>query len=139
MALGREEKETPGAPLPYDFLSNLDKVFWPSDGYTKRDLLEFYHNVADLLLPYLKDRPMVLERFPDGIEGKSFYQKEAPEFLPEWVSTVAIKSESTEKNHSLSAVSGSPYIGVSHQSGLHFTAPLEQPCRDPAKSGFPDY
>ena len=97
VALGREEKETPGAPLPYDFLSNLDKVFWPSDGYTKRDLLEFYHNVADLLLPYLKDRPMVLERFPDGIEGKSFYQKEAPEFLPEWVSTVAIKSESTEK------------------------------------------
>lgn len=94
--VARGEEEV-AVHLPYDFLSNLEKVFWPSDGYTKRDLLEFYHKIADVLVPHLKDRPMVLERFPDGIEGKSFYQKEAPEFLPEWIPTAAIESESAKR------------------------------------------
>ena len=83
--------------LPYHFLSNLGKVFWPTQGHTKRDLIEFYHRIADVLVPYLADRPMVLERFPDGIEGESFYQKNAPEFLPDWIPRVQVGSDSGEK------------------------------------------
>jgi len=65
-------------------LTRLDKVFWPVEGYTKGDLLAYYERVWPWLAPYLKDRPVVLTRYPDGIEGKSFYQKNAPEFTPQW-------------------------------------------------------
>ena len=65
-------------------LTRLDKVFWPVEGYTKGDLLTYYERVWPWLAPYLKDRPVVLTRYPDGIEGKSFYQKNAPEFTPAW-------------------------------------------------------
>ena len=84
--------------LSYDFLSNLEKVLWPEEGYSKRDLIEYYHQIGDVLVPHLADRPMVLERYPDGIAGKIFYQKEAPEFLPEWIPTVPVESESTGKS-----------------------------------------
>jgi bifunctional non-homologous end joining protein LigD len=65
-------------------LSNLDKVFWPVEGYTKGDLLAYYEAVWPWLEPYLRDRPVVLTRYPDGILGKSFYQKNAPDFTPDW-------------------------------------------------------
>jgi bifunctional non-homologous end joining protein LigD len=73
--------------------TNRDKIYWPADGYTKGDLLDFYRTVSPWLLPYLKDRPVVLTRFPDGIEGKSFYQKDAPPFTPEWIRTAPLPSE----------------------------------------------
>jgi bifunctional non-homologous end joining protein LigD len=73
--------------------TNLDKVFWPKEGYTKGDLVEFYRRVSPWLLPYLRDRPLVLTRFPDGIAGKSFYQKDAPDFVPEWIRTERVWSE----------------------------------------------
>jgi bifunctional non-homologous end joining protein LigD len=66
-------------------LTRLEKVFWPVEGYTKGDLLAYYEAVWPWLAPYLHDRPVVLTRYPDGIEGKSFYQKNAPEFTPAWV------------------------------------------------------
>jgi bifunctional non-homologous end joining protein LigD len=71
-------------------LSNVDKVFWPDERYTKGDLLAYYDAVAPLLLPYLRDRPLVVTRFPDGITGKSFYQKDAPHFAPSWLRTARI-------------------------------------------------
>ena len=83
----------------YDFLSNLDKPFWAREGYTKRDLVDYYHRIAPVLLPYLKDRPLNLERYPDGYEGKSFYQKDAPDFLPEWIDTAVVPSGSTGKTN----------------------------------------
>ncbi len=72
-------------------LTNLDKVFWPAEGYTKGDLLKYYEQVWPYLAPYLRDRPVVLTRYPDGIEGKSFFQKNAPEFIPDWVPTCRIE------------------------------------------------
>jgi bifunctional non-homologous end joining protein LigD len=71
-------------------LTRLDKVFWPVEGYTKGDLLRYYEAVWPWLAPYLRDRPLVLTRYPDGIEGKSFYQKNAPEFTPDWVTRAEI-------------------------------------------------
>ena len=78
-------------------LTNLRKMFWPADGYTKGDLVAYYERVAPLLLPYLRDRPLVLTRYPDGITGKSFYQKDAPEFAPAWVRTERVYSKDAER------------------------------------------
>jgi bifunctional non-homologous end joining protein LigD len=78
--------------------SNLDKVFWPAEKYTKGDLIGFYRDVAPWLLPYLRDRPLVLTRYPDGIAGKSFYQKDAPGFVPGWIRTFRIWSEHTTRD-----------------------------------------
>lgn len=81
--------------VPY---SNLDKVFWPAEGYTKGDLIAYYDAVGAWLMPYLEDRPIVLTRYPDGIEGKSFFQKDAPEWVPEWVRTETVWSEDSNKD-----------------------------------------
>ena len=70
--------------------SNLDKVFWPREGYTKGDLLQFYEQVAEFLLPYLRERPVHLHRYPNGIEGKSFFQRQAPAGVPDWVELVEV-------------------------------------------------
>ena len=75
--------------------TNLDKVFWPEEGYTKGDLIEYYRAVSRWMLPYLEDRPLVLTRFPDGIDGKSFYQKDAPDWAPDWLRTVTVWSDSS--------------------------------------------
>jgi bifunctional non-homologous end joining protein LigD len=77
--------------------SNLDKVFWPQDGFTKSDLIEYYRGISSWLLPYLKDRPVVLTRYPDGIDGKSFFQKDAPDFVPEWLRLERLWSEKAQR------------------------------------------
>ena len=85
-------------PLPREVkFSNLDKVFWPDEGYTKGDLIEYYRAVSQWMLPYLADRPLVLTRFPDGITGKSFFQKDAPEYAQAFVRTVTIWSEDSQR------------------------------------------
>jgi bifunctional non-homologous end joining protein LigD len=68
-------------------LSNLDKVFFPDDGITKGDLLAYYRSVAPVLLPHLKDRPFTMKRYPDGIAGGHFFQKDAPKHMPDWIPT----------------------------------------------------
>lgn len=77
--------------------TNLDKVFWPEEGYTKGDLIDYHRAVAPWMLPYLRDRPLVMTRYPDGILGKSFFQKDAPPYAPEWVRTVTVWSEGSER------------------------------------------
>ncbi len=78
-------------------LTNLDKVFWPAEGYTKGDLIRYYDAIAPVMLPYLRDRPIVLTRYPDGIAGKSFFQKDAPAFAPDWVRTARVYSKDTDR------------------------------------------
>jgi bifunctional non-homologous end joining protein LigD len=79
-------------------LSHLDKPFWPKQGYTKADLIEYYVKTAPFLLPHLHDRPLTLIRFPEGIEGESFYQKDWKETAPPWVERVTIETdEETER------------------------------------------
>jgi bifunctional non-homologous end joining protein LigD len=65
--------------------THLSKVYWPEDGITKRDMFNYYYRVAEYILPYLKDRPMSLNRFPNGIHGPSFYQKDVKGKAPDWV------------------------------------------------------
>ena len=89
-AVAREERNVA--------FSNLDKVLWPEDGYTKRDFIEYYRAVSGWLLPYLQDRPLVTTRFPDGIHGKSFYQKDAPDFAPDWLRRESVWSEDSQRD-----------------------------------------
>jgi bifunctional non-homologous end joining protein LigD len=74
-------------------VSNLDKVYWPDDGITKGDLLAYYWNVADLLLPHLHDRPLTMKRMPNGLAGEPFYEKQVPAHAPEWLPTAAVPTE----------------------------------------------
>jgi len=97
-------KAPPAAPRdaasqPRSFtITNQSKVFWPETGYTKGDLIAYYNAVARWMLPYLKDRPVVLTRYPDGIEGKSFFQKDAPAFAPPWIRTEKIYSQDSRRD-----------------------------------------
>jgi bifunctional non-homologous end joining protein LigD len=75
-------------------LTNQGKVFFPDEKITKGDLVEYYRSVADVLLPHLRDRPITLVRYPDGIEGKHFFQKQAPVHTPDWMRTVPLPSRS---------------------------------------------
>jgi bifunctional non-homologous end joining protein LigD len=75
-------------------LTNLDKLFWPELGYTKRDLLQYYADVSSALLPHLKDRAMVMKRYPNGIHGKWFFMKRTPSPRPEWLETCEIMHKS---------------------------------------------
>ena len=68
-------------------LTNQDKLFFPADGVTKGDLFAYYQAVAPVVVPHLKDRPFTMLRYPDGIEGKSFFQKDAPDHAPDWIRT----------------------------------------------------
>jgi bifunctional non-homologous end joining protein LigD len=77
--------------------SNRDKIFWPEDGYTKGYLIDYYHAISPWLLPYLERRPVVLTRYPDGIHGKSFFQKDAPDHSPGWLRTERMWSENASR------------------------------------------
>ena len=77
-------------------LSNLDKIFWPDEGYTKGDLLAYYFNAADLILPYLAGRPLTMKRMPNGITGDFFYEKSAPSHTPDWLERCAVPSGSSK-------------------------------------------
>ena len=79
-------------------LTHLNKVYFPKAGFTKRDTLRYYATVSPYLLPFLKHRPLVLHRYPNGIAGGAFYQKEAGEYIPEWIRTVAIFSETKKRD-----------------------------------------
>jgi len=106
---GRGEKEvglapgqtSPLSPLPVKrpdtVFTNLTKIFWPDEGYTKGDLIAYYRAIAPWMLPYLAERPLVLTRFPDGITGKSFFQKDAPQYAQQFVRTVTIWSEDSQR------------------------------------------
>lgn len=74
-------------------LSNLDKVFWPDEGFTKGQLLHYYESIAPWLLPHLERRPVMLVRYPDGVAGKSFYQWRVPTGTPDWVRTLTLREE----------------------------------------------
>jgi bifunctional non-homologous end joining protein LigD len=78
---------------PRVVLSNRSKVFWPDEGYSKGDLLDYYAAISDTLLPHLRERPVMLVRYPDGITGKSFYQWNVPRGTPDWIRTLALRDE----------------------------------------------
>jgi bifunctional non-homologous end joining protein LigD len=97
-------REEPVAPPPDEIrkgrrllkLSNLDKLFWPDEGITKGDLLDYYRRVAPVLVPHLRDRPFTMRRYPDGAYGKAFFQKDAPSHMPDWIPRVPLTVSTRE-------------------------------------------
>jgi bifunctional non-homologous end joining protein LigD len=77
-------------------VSNLDKVLYPSVGFTKADMIDYYHRVAEVMLPHVAGRPLTMKRYPDGVDGKSFYQKECPVHRPAWVGTAPVGEGAVE-------------------------------------------
>jgi bifunctional non-homologous end joining protein LigD len=94
--LATEDREL-DAPAVEVVVTNEEKVFFPDPAYTKGDLVDYYKKISRWMLPYLKDRPIVLTRYPDGIDGKSFYQRDVPDYVPDWIQREVLWSESTER------------------------------------------
>ncbi len=82
-----DDEPPPAAPSGRVAVRNPDKVFFPDDGVTKGDVFEYYRRIAPALVPHLAGRPFTMLRYPDGIEGKSFFQKDAPDHMPDWIHT----------------------------------------------------
>ena len=80
-------------------VTNRDKVFWPDTGYTKGELVDYYDAIAPAMLPFLKNRPIVLVRYPDGIAGKNFFQWNVPRGTPAWIRTLRLSDEDGEEKH----------------------------------------
>ena len=87
MAKKQEQIDVDGRELT---VSNLDKVFFPESGFTKGEVIAFYSEIADTILPHLRDRPLTMKRSPEGVNGEHFYEKEAPKYKPDWVKTFAV-------------------------------------------------
>jgi bifunctional non-homologous end joining protein LigD len=80
-------------------VSNLDKVLFPRDGYTKGDLIAYYRAVAQWILPHLRNRPLTLQRYPDGIDAQSFFEKHLPRGVPDWVPRESVTSPEGHRSH----------------------------------------
>ena len=81
-------------------VTNLDKIFYPKAGFTKGDVIDYYVRISSVLLPHLKNRPITLKRYPDGVEGIFFYEKQCPAHRPKWVKTTKVaKSEGGQINY----------------------------------------
>jgi bifunctional non-homologous end joining protein LigD len=78
-------------------VSNLDKVLYPKAGFTKGQVIDYYIRIGPVLLPHLKDRPLTMKRYPDGVEGEFFYEKNCPSHRPKWVQTAKVWSESNDR------------------------------------------
>lgn len=91
-------------------LSNLDKVIYPAVGYTKAQVIDYYTRMAPVLLPHLRDRPLTLKRYPDGVEGDFFYEKQCPDYKPDWVLTAPIWSDSNQRTVNYCVVNDLPTL-----------------------------
>jgi bifunctional non-homologous end joining protein LigD len=96
MAAKRAQVEVEGHTIDF---SNPDKVLFPADGITKADLVEYYRRIAEVMVPHLRGRPLMLQRFPDGIEASGFYQKNASKHFPDWIPQVELPKEGGTVDH----------------------------------------
>lgn len=100
-------------------LSNLSKVFWPGPGFTKADLIGYYHEISSYILPHLHHRPLVITRFPHGVAGKWFYQKNMPDHAPDWLPTFAWTGEKDNKTiHYLLAEETAALVWLANQGAI---------------------
>jgi bifunctional non-homologous end joining protein LigD len=92
---GKQTLRIEGVDVP---VSNLDKLLYPAAGVTKGNVIDYYIRVSQWLLPHLRDRPVTLKRYPDGVQGEHFYEKDAPSFTPEWVRTFPVPRRTGESD-----------------------------------------
>lgn len=116
--------------------TNLDKLFWPEDKLTKRDLLNYYAQVAPYILPYIKDRPQSLYRFPDGYKGKRFYQKDITGKVPDWAATFPYRTEGDRKDKNYLVVKDEASLLYLVNFGCIEINPWSSTIK---KTGYPDW
>jgi bifunctional non-homologous end joining protein LigD len=116
-------------------VSNLDKVLYPETGFTKGDLIDAYADLAEVLLPHLRGRPVTLKRYPDGVEGKFFYEKRSPKHRPDWVATARIWSDSHKAEIDYTLIEDLPTLiwaanlaNVELHTSLARVDDLDRPC-----------
>lgn len=112
-------------------LTNLDKIFWPGQRYTKGDMVSFYFHISPYILPHLKCRPLSLKRYPNGLEGEHFFQKEAGPYVPMWLKTVPIFSDTKAEHIN--------YILCNDLATLVYLANLACISQNPWLSRWPDF
>jgi bifunctional non-homologous end joining protein LigD len=91
-------------------LSNLDKVYYPASGFTKAEVIDYYVRIAPAMLPHLAHRPVTLKRYPGGVEGDYFYQKDCPEYRPLWLDTAPVYSRSNQRHVNFCLVNDLPSL-----------------------------
>lgn len=101
-------------------LKNQEKVFFPETEITKGDLIEYYGKISESILPYLENRPLSLNRFPDGINKEGFYQKETPDYFPDWIETVEIEKKEGGTNSQVVCNDKASLIYLANQGTLSF-------------------
>jgi bifunctional non-homologous end joining protein LigD len=106
-------------------VSNLDKVLFPQTGFTKGQLIDYYLRIAPMMLPHLKERPLTMKRYPDGVEGKSFFEKHVPSHAPAWVRTVTVPVADGREPISYAVVDDVPTLAWAANLGnIEFHVPL---------------
>jgi bifunctional non-homologous end joining protein LigD len=107
-------------------LSNLDKVLYPETGFTKGQVLDYYARIAEVMLPHLRLRPTTLRRYPNGVDGMSFYEKHAPNKMPEWIDTIEVPSKTNEHEpiEYLDVNSRPTLLWAANLASLEFHVPL---------------
>jgi bifunctional non-homologous end joining protein LigD len=97
-------------------ISNKDKVFFPESGITKGDLIQYYTDIAFIMLPHVQERPLTMHRFPDGIEGEGFYQKEIPDHFPQWLDRVRIQKKEGGENEQVVCNNAAALVYLANQA-----------------------
>ncbi len=122
-------------------LSNLDKVLYPDTGFMKSQVLDYYARVADVMVPHLVSRPTTFRRYPNGIEGTSFYEKHAPVKRPEWIMTIEVPSKRGEHEPvTYTTVANRPtLLWAANRAAIEFHVPLWHIAKGKAVPAPPDY
>jgi bifunctional non-homologous end joining protein LigD len=121
-------------------ISSLDKVLFPETGFTKGELIDYYVSVATVMLPHIKDRPLTMKRYPDGVAKKFFYEKHAPAHAPDWVRKVGVPSSEGEGEIEYSVVSDLPtLVWAANLANIEFHVPLWRVGRRRTLPGPPDF
>jgi bifunctional non-homologous end joining protein LigD len=120
-------------------LSNLEKVMYPQVGFTKGQVIDYYTRIAPAVLPHLRGRPLTLKRYPDGVEGEYFYEKQCPSHRPKWVQTARISSRSNGRAIEYCLVEDLPTLAWLAQIGdleLHSSLALAEDVTRPTILAF---
>ena len=121
-------------------VSNLEKVLYPQSGFTKGQLIDYYVRIAEVMLPHVRERPLTMKRFPDGVEGKSFFEKHIPSHAPEWVASVTVPSTDGNEAISYAMVNDLPTLAWAANLGtIEFHVPLWHAGRRRTLPSKPDF
>jgi bifunctional non-homologous end joining protein LigD len=121
-------------------LSNLDKVLYPDTGFTKSQVLDYYARIADVMLPHLRHRPTTFRRYPNGVDGMSFFEKHASEHQPDWIKTIEVPSKSGDEPIVYTAVGDRPtLLWAANLAAIEFHVPLWHVAKGKSIPAPPDY